>query len=83
MRKRRTRRTPRAVPEGLLRLAVSVEEAATMAGVSPSTIREWAHSGKLRVIKKGRGKNRFHFTVPIRSIEELLSSFNGPNMRSL
>jgi excisionase family DNA binding protein len=56
------------------RLAFSIREAAFMLAVSPSTVRQWAHEGKLRVLWKGSGGKRRHFSVPRKSIETLLEN---------
>ena len=72
-RKQREKRTPNPAFAGLPRLAFSISEAAHMLAVSESTVRQWAHAGRLRVLWKGAGGDRKHFSVPRQSIEDLLS----------
>lgn len=59
---------------GLNRLAYSVNETAKMLGVSPTSVLQWIHSGKLRAIQKGSGRARMHFTIPLAAIQEFLTS---------
>lgn len=35
-------------------------------------IMQWIHEEKLRAIRKGRGRDRRHFSIPVRSIQELV-----------
>jgi excisionase family DNA binding protein len=48
-------------------IAVSVARAATMVGVSRSTIRAFAKSGQLRVARLGR-----RMVIPVNALEQLL-----------
>ena len=73
----RGQRDPNESLKNLTRLAYSVREAAHMLGASESTVRQWVHEGKLRALRKGKGRDRQHFSIPLRSIQELLDRASG------
>jgi excisionase family DNA binding protein len=72
LRKRRERQIPDSAFINLPKLAFSIRETAYMLAASASTVRQWAHEGKIRVIWKGSGGARKHFCVPRQSIDMFL-----------
>lgn len=73
-RKPREKREPDEALTKLPRLAYTVKEAAHMLGASEGSVRQWIYEGKLRAISKGKGHDRQHYSIPMKSIQDLLDS---------